>query len=126
MYATSAAPESDLRTPAEDVGFDTTVTSRGHHRRGTGREAAANNSARVWLGMYDSAEDATVAYDRAAYFPLRIGYEIAAAAAAVEIDADGTLSDGTLPDVGLKSNRQDRQPIGTLPDGTIGNTETQN
>jgi hypothetical protein len=136
MYATSAAPESDLRTPAEDVGFDTTVTSRGHHRRGTGREAAANNSARVWLGTYDSAEDAAVAYDRAAYrmrgsrtllnFPVRIGSEIAAAAAAVEIDADGTLSDGTLPDVGLKSNRQDRQPIGTLPDGTIGNTETQN
>jgi hypothetical protein len=26
-------------------------------------------------------------------------------------------------DVGLKSNRQDRQPIGTLPDGTIGNTD---
>jgi hypothetical protein len=56
-------------------------------------------------------------------FPLRIGSEIAAAATAVGIDADDTLPDGTLPDVGLKSNRQDRQSIGTLPDGTIENTE---
>jgi hypothetical protein len=30
------------------------------------------------------------------------------------------ISQSGRVDVGLKSNRQDRQPIGTLPDATIG------
>ncbi|XP_022004367.2 ethylene-responsive transcription factor 1A-like, partial [Helianthus annuus] len=80
-------PESFVSSPAissfpAESPPQTAEQERGKHYRGVRRRLPAKNGARVWLGTFETPEDAAVAYDRAAYrmwgsrallnFPLQI------------------------------------------------------